>query len=126
MAAVPSSSRARRAPSALLLTANLLDARQVFVQPAAALRERLRVRAHATDVAEHRHASHQVLVDAQLDLAADLERRAQEHVEGVVDRAFGRVLDRHHAEIGGAGFDLVEHFFDGRAAATAAPSGRSA
>ncbi len=50
-----------------------LDARQVLVQPAAALRERLRMRAHPCDVPERRSAAHQVLVDAQLDLAADAQ-----------------------------------------------------
>jgi hypothetical protein len=70
--------------------------------------------AHTADVAQHRHAPHQVLVDAQFHLADDLQRRGQEHVERVVDGAFGRVLDRHDAEVGGARFHLVEDLFDRR------------
>ena len=58
------------------------------------------------------HAPHQVMVDAQLHLAADLERRAQEHVERMVDRALARILDGHHAEIGDAALDLVKHLVD--------------
>ena len=38
---------------------------------------------------------------------------AEEAVEGVVDRALGGVLDRHHAEIGAARLDLVKHLVDG-------------
>ena len=91
-----------------------LDRRHVLLQPAAALRQRLRVTAHPADVTEHRHATHQVLVDAQFHLADDLQRRGQEHVERVVDGAFGRVLDRHDAEVGGARFHLVEDFLDRR------------
>ncbi len=45
MAAVPCSSRARRAPSALLETGNALGVGQVLVEPLPALRQRLRVRA---------------------------------------------------------------------------------
>ncbi len=107
---VPGAARAFRVAA----DRHAFDARHVLLQPAAALRERLRMPADAADVAEHGHAAHQVLVDAQLDLADDLERRGQEHVERVVDRAFGRVLDRHDAEIGGAGFHLVEDFLHGR------------
>jgi hypothetical protein len=32
----------------------------------------------------------------------------------MVDAAFRRVLDRHHAEIGVTRLDLVEHLVDGR------------
>ena len=60
------------------------------------------------------HAAHQVMIDAQLHLAADLERRAQEHVERVIDRALARILDRHHAEIGDAALDFVKHLVDRR------------
>ena len=45
------------------------------------------------------------MVDAQLHLAADLERRAQEHIQGVVDGALARILDRHHAKVGDAAFE---------------------
>ena len=49
----------------------------------------------------------------QFHLAADGQRRAQEHVQRVRDRALGGVLDRHHAIVGGAGVDLAKHLFDG-------------
>ena len=51
-------------------------------------------------------------MDAQLHLAADLERRNQETVERVVDRAFGRVLDWHHAKIRIPRLDLMKYLFD--------------
>ena len=41
-----------------------------------------------------------------------LEWGIQEHVEGVVDRAFRRVLDRHHAEIGVTRLHFLEHLVD--------------
>ena len=91
-----------------------LDARQMLIQPLTALRQRLRMRADAHDLLQALHAAHQVLTDAQLDFAADLQRRVQEHVERVVDRAFGGVLDRHHAEVGVPGLHFFEHFADRR------------
>ena len=106
---------------------NLLDVRQVLREPPATLRERLRMRAHAADLSDVLHATHQVLMDAQLDLAAHLERRRQEHVERVdVDGAFARILDRRHAEVGGARLDLVEDFVDRRRPTARARNGRSA
>src|SRR5688572_19607267 len=44
---------------------------QVFVEPATALRQRLRMAADALDLLETLHAAHQELMDAQLDLTAD-------------------------------------------------------
>ena len=64
----------------------------------------LGVGADPADVRERAHAAHQVVVNAQLHLAADLERRGEKHVERMVDRALARVLDGHHAEIGDAAF----------------------
>ena len=58
--------------------------------------------------------AHQELVDAQLDFAADPQRRTEQRIERVIDRAFRRVLDRHDAEIGVPGFDFMEHFIDRR------------
>jgi len=73
----------------------------------------LRSKRPPLNVLEVLHASHEVLMDAQLDLAADLERRRQEHVERVdVDRAFARVLDGRHAEIGRAALDFMKHLVD--------------
>ena len=94
---------------------NLLDLRQVLCEPRAALRERLRMRAHAADVADVLHPAQQVLMDPQLDLAADFERRREEHVERVdVDGAFARVFDGRDAEIRRARLDLVEYLVDRR------------
>ena len=69
--------------------------------------------ADALDVGDGAHAAHEILADAQLDLAADAQRRRQEPVERVVDAALGRVLDGHHAEVGVARLDFVEHLVDG-------------
>ena len=46
----------------------------VLVQPAAALRQRLRMAADALDLVEALHATHEELVDAQLHFAADPQR----------------------------------------------------
>jgi hypothetical protein len=70
------------------------------------------MRAYPLDVLQPRHASHQVLVDAQLHLAADLQRRTQEHVQRVVDRAFGGILHGHDTEIRMAGLHFGEYFVD--------------
>ena len=42
------------------------------------------------------------------------KRRAEEHVERVIDRALAGIFDRDHAEIGDAALDLVEHLVDRR------------
>ena len=99
---------------------------QVLVQPAAALRERLGVRAHALDVAERAHPPHEVMLDSQLHLAADLERRAQEHVERVAHRALARILDRHHAEVRDPALHFAKHLVDRRQRQAHAPRIRSA
>ena len=49
---------------------------QVLVEPATALRQRLRMAADALDLLQRLHAAHEELVDAQLHLAADPQRRA--------------------------------------------------
>ena len=65
-----------RAPRGLGVAGDrdLLGLRQVLAQPGLALRERLRVRIDALDVLDAAGARQQVLVHAQLDLAADLQR----------------------------------------------------
>src|SRR6185503_7017834 len=56
-----------------------------------------------------------MLMNAQLDLTANLQRRREKHVERVdVDRAFARVFDRRDAEVRRAALDLVEHLVDRR------------
>ena len=66
-------------------------------EPLVALRERLGVRIHAAARPPGvRALGHQVLVDAQHHLAADLQRRGEQQVERAADRALGGVLHRHH------------------------------
>ncbi len=48
-------------------------------------------------------------MDTQFNLSANSQRRIHEHVERMIDHALGRVFDRYHTEIGGAGFDLAEY-----------------
>src|SRR5210317_484404 len=57
--------------------------------------------------------THQMLLNLELDLARNLERRSQEHVQGVIDRPLGRVLDRNHAEVSCPAFDLLESLING-------------
>ena len=89
-----------------------LRARQRAVQPLVALCQRLCVRIDALDLAERGRLGEQMLVDAQHDLAADLERRRQQEVEGAADRALGRILDRNDGEVGVVGLDLAKDVVD--------------
>ena len=91
-----------------------LDLGQVLPQPGFALRQRQRVRIHALDVFDMTGARQQILVNAQLHLAADHQRRGQEQIERGLDGAGAGVLHRHHAEIGVARSDFVEHFLHRR------------
>ena len=70
------------------------------------------MRIDALDVLDAAAARKQVLVHAQFDLAAYLQLRGQEHVEGDLDRALPGVLDRYHAEIGAAVLDFLEDLLD--------------
>lgn len=105
---------------------NALHLREVLVEPAAALRQRLGMRAQPFDVLECAHAPHEVLVHAQLHLTADAERRTDEAVQGMGDRALGGVLigttpksalpaslehlgDRRHREAAHGMPELLEH-----------------
>jgi Glu-tRNA(Gln) amidotransferase subunit E-like FAD-binding protein len=54
----------------------------------------------------------QVLLHAQLDLGADLERRGEQQVEGAADRAFARVLHGNNSELGSAGLAAPEGLVD--------------
>ncbi len=87
---------------------------QVQLEPAAALSQRLRVRVDRLDRAELARLRQQVVVDRNVDLGRDRERRLDEQVERVADHAFVGVLDRHHAELGLAGLDLREDRVGGR------------
>src|SRR5690606_2142306 len=69
-----------------------LDVGVVRVQPLAALGQRLGVGINAGDaIGLGRLAHQQVMVDAQLDFAADDDVVLEEAVQRVVDRAFGGV-----------------------------------
>ncbi len=89
-----------------------LDVRQVDAQPGLALLQRLRMRIDALDVLQLAAQRMQALVHAQLDFAADGGVGGEEHVQGHLDHALPGVLHRHHAEIGMAGGDFLEHFLD--------------
>jgi len=77
----------------------------------------------ALDVLDPAAAREQVLVHQQLDFAADLQLRGQEHVQGHLDGALPGILHRHHAEVGVAGLHFLEHLLD---AAQRQPVGRTA
>ncbi len=72
------------------------------------------MRAHSLDVGERAHPPHEMMLDSQLHLAADLERGAQEHVERVAYRALARILDRHHAEVRDPALHFAKHLVDRR------------
>ncbi len=53
-------------------------------------------------------------MDAQIDFAANHQRRGQHLIERASDRTFGRVLDRHYPVIDLPGFNRTEHVVDGQ------------
>src|SRR5665213_2581567 len=53
-------------------------------------------------------------MNAQFDLAADVQRAGQKAIQCVGDGAFAGILDRHDAEIGASRFHLLEHLIDRR------------
>lgn len=55
---------------------------------------------------------HQAMADDQRTLAQDAQRRVQQQVQAAVDRALGRVLDRHHADVGLPRLDGAEDFVE--------------
>ena len=92
-----------------------LDVRVVRIEPLAALCQRLGMGVDAGDlVGLGGLADQQVMVNAQLDFATDDHVVLEEAVEGVVDRAFGGILHRHHAEVDRTGSHFAEHLVDGR------------
>ena len=115
MPASESSRPARRAPSALLATGRRSAFGRCMAQPGMALRERLRVRANRGDAVEPIDLPQQVVAHVEAGLADDRERCRQEQVERARDDAFARILDRHDAEVGGAGAGRVEHLVGARA-----------
>ena len=91
---------------------NARHIRQISVQPFVALRQRLGVRVDLGHLVERGFAGHQVLVDAQHDLAADLQRRRKEQIHAAANSAFSRVLDRHHGIVCVTGLDFAEDIVD--------------
>jgi hypothetical protein len=89
-----------------------LDAGVVLVEPDLALRQRLRMGAHHGDAVHAAGAGHQAVVHRDRDFAADDGGGGEHQVERAVDRALGRIFDRDHAEVRGAGFGGAEHFVD--------------
>lgn len=88
--------------------------RRVRREPLLALRERLRVCAHALHAVERTALREQIVVDRQCELAADEQLRLQQQVERARHRALGRILDRRDPERCGAGLDGAEHLVDRR------------
>ncbi len=82
---------------------------QVVAEPGVALGQRLRMGADGDDAFDRVDPAQQVVAHVQAGLADDDERRGQEQVERARHHAFARVLDRHHAEVGGAGAGGMEH-----------------
>ena len=75
----------------------------VLADELAALAERHAQRLHGLDVLERRALDpEQVHLDAEEMLADDLEAAFGQQVIDVSDAAIERVLDRHHAIVGGA------------------------
>src|SRR5208337_2322012 len=89
-----------------------LDVGQLVIVPSPALRQCLRMGADSLDIGNTAHAAHQAVMNAQFHFAADLERRTEEHVERMIDRALARVFDGHHAEIGDPALDFMKYFVD--------------
>lgn len=64
------------------------------------LGQRLRMRGNRLDAVHLARLRHQAMADHQGALAQDAQGRVQQQVQAAVDRAFGGVLDRHHADVG--------------------------
>ncbi|CAJ3909917.1 Uncharacterised protein [Burkholderia pseudomallei] len=92
-----------------------LEMRRVRREPLLALRERLRMRAHALHAVELACLREQIVMNRQRQLAADQKLRMQQQIERARHRAFRRILDRHDAERRGARLDRAEHLVDRRA-----------
>ena len=81
--------------------------------------ECLRMRAHHLDRRQIAAERQQIMVNRQCDLTGNRHRRGQQYVERPGHRAFGRILHRHHTELGGAGLDRAKHVVDRCARQTA-------
>ena len=100
--------------------------RQCAAPPADAARATARI-ARATGaceytrvtVAERGRVRQQILVDAQLDLAADRRAASAHEIERAADRALGRILDRHDGVVGLPALGGAKHLVDRRRTARA-------
>jgi hypothetical protein len=84
----------------------------MILNPAAALRERLRMRVKFFDFRARRIAQ-QTLLHLQNNLRNDFQIAVHEHVERVGDDAFGGIFHGHDAVISAFFADLGEHVRDG-------------
>ncbi len=91
---------------------NNFHARQMVLNPAAALRERLRMHEQFLNL-RARRVAHQTLLHLQNNLRNDLQIAVHEHVERVRDDAFRGIFHRHHAVIRAVLGDLGENVRDG-------------
>lgn len=89
------------------------DLRIILIEPGVALRQCLRVRANAGNAIHGAGLGHQAVMYRNRNFTADAQGRLQQQIERAVDDAFGRILNRDHAEISRAGFGIAEHFVDG-------------
>ena len=92
-----------------------LGAGQVGIEPAMALRQRLRMGIDPLHAIAMTTAGHQVLMHPQFNLATDDEAGAEQQIECAGDHALGRVLHRHHGKVGAATLGTAEHLIDGSA-----------
>src|SRR3569623_41706 len=90
-----------------------VDARKIFVQPLAALRQRLMVRVHPAHRRQRICLAQDVVMNAELHFADDLERRIEKQVEGMRHHYLGGIFHRHHAVMAAAGFDVAKNIVNG-------------
>ncbi len=88
-----------------------IDARQIVPQPLPALPEDLRMGINLPDFFA-RDFREEVVLDAEEDLRADFQLGIHEHIEGVIHRALGGILDRGDPEVGFPALHGVEYFAD--------------
>ena len=108
MAATVASPAASSAAAAVDVVSSVATSGRCSASQRTALREPLRMREHALDLAELRRAREQVLRDVEKALAADHDVRVDEAIQRDVDRAFRAVFHGHHAVLRVAALDVVE------------------
>ncbi len=85
---------------------------KIFAEPATALADRFLLTANPRNFFL-RYRGQQIERNRQIDFRADFQRRSGELIEGVRNRTFDGVFDRHDTVVGGAAFDRREHIGDG-------------